>query len=110
MLYELAGTDAEIDAKEDAIIAEIAINMGIGANEQSSVRALYFEEEDGPYKVLGLKRSASEDEIKHAFHLLVNQYHPDKVAHLGAEFMKIANEKFVAIKEAYDEIKKEKGL
>ena len=41
-------------------------------------------------KVLGLAPSASATEIKQAYRELMQQYHPDKVAHLGPEFRPIA--------------------
>jgi DnaJ like chaperone protein len=36
--------------------------------------------------------------------------HPDRVANLGPEFVKVAEEKFKAIQEAYEEIRREKGF
>lgn len=47
------------------------------------------------YEVLGLDRSASEEEIKRAFRKLAFQYHPDRNKEDGAE------EKFKEINEAY---------
>jgi DnaJ like chaperone protein len=38
------------------------------------------------------------------------KYHPDKVHHLGADFQKDAQEKFKKINEAYEQIKKERGI
>ena len=38
------------------------------------------------------------------------KYHPDKVHHLGPEFQKDSQEKFRKINEAYEQIKKERGL
>ena len=47
------------------------------------------------YKLLGLKRSASKSEIRHAFKKLSLKYHPDKnkdnPEKAKAKFMKIAN-------------------
>lgn len=43
-----------------------------------------------PYIVLGVEKSASDAHIKRAYRDLVGQYHPDKVAHLGDEFKKLA--------------------
>jgi DnaJ like chaperone protein len=38
------------------------------------------------------------------------RFHPDKVRHLGSEFQKSANEKFAKVNEAYNKIKKERGI
>jgi DnaJ like chaperone protein len=58
-----------------------------------------------PYDVLGIGRSASSSEIKGAYKRLANRYHPDKVAHLGEEFQKLAEERFKEIQEAYQELR-----
>jgi hypothetical protein len=57
-----------------------------------------------PYEVLGVQPTASKDEIRSAYRKLANQYHPDKVHHLGEEFQQLAEIKFKAIQEAYQEI------
>ena len=54
-----------------------------------------------PYDVLGIERGASQSEIKAAYRRLANKYHPDKVAHLGEEFQKLAEQRFKQIQEAY---------
>lgn len=64
------------------------------------------EEESDPFKILGVERGASRDEIKTAYNRLAAQYHPDKVQHLGEEFRELAHRKFVAIQRAYDELVK----
>jgi preprotein translocase subunit Sec63 len=33
---------------------------------------------------------------------MLSKYHPDKVTHLGEEFQRIAHEKVINIKKAYD--------
>ena len=37
---------------------------------------------------------------------MANKYHPDKVSHLGEKMQKIAEEKFKAVNDAYQQIKK----
>ena len=59
-----------------------------------------------PYEILGINKNASADEINKAYKKKVKQYHPDKVSHLGEELQKIANEKFIEIKNAYDILSK----
>jgi DnaJ like chaperone protein len=41
---------------------------------------------------------------------MAKKYHPDKVAHLGTEHQKGAEEKFKKVQEAYILIKKRRGL
>jgi len=51
--------------------------------------------------VLGVGRDASPEQIKQAYRQLANQYHPDKVIHLGEEFRELAERRFKEIQEAY---------
>ena len=62
------------------------------------------------YDVLGVNKSASQEELKSAYRKLAVKYHPDKVGHLGEELRLIAEEKFKAVNEAYQNIKKERSF
>lgn len=55
---------------------------------------------DDPYKVLGLERGASDDEVKQAYRRLAQKYHPD----LNPGDQEAAK-KMQEINEAYDQIK-----
>lgn len=57
-----------------------------------------------PYAVLGLKPGAGQKEIQAAYREAVQKYHPDKVSHLGEEFQELAQQKFIEVQEAYDEL------
>ena len=62
------------------------------------------------YEVLGVDKNASADEIKKAYRKLAVKYHPDKVATLGEDIQKAAEEKFKAISQAYEAICRERGM
>jgi len=57
-----------------------------------------------PYEILGLKSNATLDEIHAAYRERVQAYHPDKVSHLGPELQELAQEKFIEIQRAYEEL------
>ena len=59
-----------------------------------------------PYQVLGLTRSASDEEIKKAYRNLSRKYHPD--ANVNNPHKDEAEEKFKQVQQAYDQIMKEK--
>ena len=55
-----------------------------------------------PYQVLGVSRSASDDEIKKAYRSLSRKYHPD--ANINNPNKDQAEEKFKQVQQAYDQI------
>ena len=55
-----------------------------------------------PYEVLGLKRGASEEEVKKAYRRLSRKYHPD--ANVNNPHKDEAEEKFKEIQQAYKSI------
>ncbi|PHT36980.1 Chaperone protein dnaJ 72 [Capsicum baccatum] len=54
------------------------------------------------YKVLGLTKSASKEEIKQAFRKLAMEFHPDKHAHSSNQLKENATFKFKQVSEAYE--------
>jgi len=59
---------------------------------------------------LGILESASVEEIKTAYRVLVAQYHPDKVASLGPELRELAERKTVEINTAYTQALAHRGV
>lgn len=59
-----------------------------------------------PYEVLGLKRGASDEEIKKAYRTLSRKYHPD--ANVNNPNAAQAEEMFKKVQAAYEQIMKEK--
>ena len=54
------------------------------------------------FRILGVKASANEDEIKKAYKRLSNKYHPDKLLNLTEDEKEQAGAQLQRVKEAYD--------
>ena len=64
-----------------------------------------INEKRDAYEILGLGPGASLNEIVRAYRKLVQEYHPDKVAHLAPEFRDLAERRMKEINEAYEDTK-----
>ncbi|WP_026894042.1 J domain-containing protein [Clostridiisalibacter paucivorans] len=62
---------------------------------------------ENPYKVLGVREGASEEEIKIAYKKLVKKYHPDQYA--NNPLSDLAEEKLKDINEAYNKLINNRG-
>ena len=71
---------------------------------------MFFRNTLSDYTILELKPNASDSELKKGYRKMAAKYHPDKVNHLGNDLRKLAEEKFKSVNEAYQNIKKERGL
>ncbi len=123
LLYGTARADGSLNQAELNAIQEIADAMSINLQDQRSIRAMFTggrsygksrqsaaAPRENAYEVLGVNKNASDEEVKNAYRKLARKYHPDKVSHLGKEFTSLAEEKFKAINDAYQHVKKARGL
>ena len=85
--------------------------MPIYADYQS-ILALYQRHKDvnWAYTAVEIQSDATDEEVKKAYRRMAMKYHPDKVANAGEEIRKQATEKFRGINEAYEHIKKQRGI
>ncbi|MGH7787214.1 MAG: J domain-containing protein [Candidatus Binatia bacterium] len=68
-------------------------------------RAPAAEPAGDPYRVLGVSRGASADELAQAYRDRMKEYHPDRVADLGPELQELAHRKTVEIQHAWDTLR-----
>lgn len=110
LCLSIAGADGLVDEKELTLIEYIARRIGIPSVQYENILASYRKKEIDYYAVLGLTKNATNDEVKKAFREAALKYHPDRYASQSPEMQKRATEKFKEINQAYEEIKKQRGM
>jgi DnaJ like chaperone protein len=109
-LFGIAKADGHVAEAELQLLRRIGALLEIPASDFESIKSMFYREVNADYHVLGLEPTATEEEIKKAYRQMAVRYHPDKVSHMGEEYQKGAKEKFQQLQDAYDNIKKARGI
>jgi len=110
VLFGLSASDGEIHPEEVRVIHTISGYLNISNKDYESIKAIFIKDINSVYKILEIDSSASDNDVKKAYRKMAVKYHPDKVAHLGKEIQKTAEDKFKAVNDAYSEIKKQRKM
>lgn len=106
----IARSDGNVCKEEIDALKEIATSMGLSAQEVDSMLNLGGTTLEEAYKVLEIEPTATDAEVKVAYRKLAMKHHPDRVASLGKDIHKAAEEKFRQINEAKDIIYKARNI
>lgn len=119
ILFKISAADS-LQSAELQLLATMAALMGISSADFNSIQAIYFQQQNSSnnaiyntelaYQILEIEKNVSDEEIKKAYRRMAMKYHPDKVNSLGDEFKQAATEKFKAVQNAYEQLKKERGF
>ena len=109
-LFGIAKADGNVDKNEIQIIETIAHYLGLNAKDYESLKAMHYKDTESAFKILEIEPSVTDEEVKKAYRKMAMKYHPDKVRGLGEQHEKSANEKFIKVQEAYEQIKKERNF
>lgn len=109
-LFGIAKADGNVDKNEIQIIETIANYLGLNAKDYESLKAMHYKDTESAFKILEIEPSVTDEEVKKAYRKMAMKYHPDKVRGLGEQHEKSANEKFIKVQEAYEQIKKERDF
>lgn len=110
LLHQIAYSDFDYSSVEESLVKKISDALGIRSQDYQYIYNRYqkgasVSDKNKYYTILGVKKGASQDEIKKAYRSLIKKYHPDVVAHLGDEFKKVNEKKARELTEAYDALK-----
>ena len=108
-LVSLGACDG-LHQREIDVLETIATYIGLPKTEADSIFAQFRPSNDSNYRILGITPDATDEEVKKAYRRMAVQYHPDKVATLGEDVQKAAEEKFKAVSQAYEAICRERGI
>ena len=104
-LVRIAAADGVLHASEEQYLndAVTAFGLPLDSVSQALEEILPIEKY---YAILGCDPSVSDDELKRRYRELSLQYHPDRISSkdLAPDFIKLANEKFQEIQNAYEVI------
>jgi DnaJ like chaperone protein len=111
LMFGVALADGHIHQAEVEEIKKISFWLGISQNDFESLLAMFRKSDPAAaYKILEAEPNASDEELKKAYRKMAIKYHPDKVAHLGEEYQKDANEMFKSVQQAWETIRKERNI
>lgn len=111
-LLDLAHADGAYDPAEQQVIEQIFQALYVSPADYRALLALYGRQQDPDwaYKALEIEPSATNEDVKKAYRRMAMKYHPDKVASAGDDVKQKATEKFRAVNEAYEAVKKQRGM
>jgi DnaJ like chaperone protein len=103
-LYELALVDGDLKRAESDAIKQIVAALNLSDGQLQSITTVHLGSGVQHYQALGLAETASDDEIRSAFRRLAAENHPDRAKGDAAAA------RFRAVNDAYQELRKLRGL
>lgn len=112
ILVRVSVADGSMGPQEESLIQEAVHIFRFSEASYRQIKSKYVDDSGKYYAILNSRKEDTNEQIKKQFRKLVFEYHPDTIASKGLpeEFIKFANDKFREIQEAYDVIRKERGM
>ena len=113
-LFGVAASDNEVHNSEIELISKIAGYLNINQYDFESIRSMFFAKAsqnslDKWFAILEIEQDASDADIKKAHRKMVRKYHPDRLQGVSEDIVKLAEEKFLLVQRAYENIMKSRS-
>jgi DnaJ like chaperone protein len=113
-LFGVSESDNEIHDSEIKLINKIAGYLNINQYDFESIKSMFLAEGstnslDKWFAILEIDKNASDVEIKKAHRKMVIKYHPDKLQGVSDDIVKLAEDKFLLVQQAYENIMKSRS-
>jgi DnaJ like chaperone protein len=109
-LFGIARADNHVSASEVETMQRISTYLGINQADFESIKAMFYKDANAAYRILEIEPTATDDEVKKAHRKMAMKYHPDRLGELSDDLKQGAEEKFRAVQDAYETIRKERGM
>lgn len=112
-LFDIAKADGKVGAAEAEYLAKVAGIFGLSSERFERARAAALGgAECEPCIVLGIDPLATDEQIREAWLRQVRANHPDRLIAQGLpeEAIRVANRKLALINDAYDRLRRQRGL
>ncbi len=108
LLFELAMADGELHPNEEKLLKKVPKIFGFNDGLYNQLFQKYGLKTQNFYEVLGVSKQMNFDEIRKIYLKKRREFHPDKLISKGLpeELIEKAQEKFIEIQEAYEELEK----
>ncbi|WP_347402660.1 TerB family tellurite resistance protein [Corallococcus macrosporus] len=109
-LYEMALADGPLQRSEREALKRMAEGLDVPDAKVQSLAEQHLGDATAHYATLGLPPDATDAEVKSAYRKLAARFHPDKASHLAPKAAEQAARRFQAVRDAYEEIRRLRGL
>jgi DnaJ like chaperone protein len=116
-LFAIAKADGPVNMRELAFLRQVHRAFGLDEVAWDQARGAMprtpvADGQADPYRLLGVAKTATPDELRAAWKRLMRENHPDSLAARGVSeaLIKRASDKVAGINAAWDRIKRERGL
>ncbi len=112
-LFDIAKADGKVAAAEAEYLAKVAQIFGLSSARFERARAAALGQvECEPCIILGVDPLATDEQIREAWLRQVRAHHPDRLIAQGLpeEAIRVADRKLALINDAYDRLRRERGL
>ncbi len=108
--FGIANADYQIGHRQITLLQEIALGLQIPAQDYHAIKAFHTQEVDAAYKILQIRPSASEKQIRAAYQKTLEHWAPSSFARLGKGAKLMAAFIRAHVRQAYQSLARERNF
>ncbi|MGC6472271.1 MAG: TerB family tellurite resistance protein [Parvibaculales bacterium] len=111
-LFHIAYSDGDLHPAEEDYLKRVSDIFGLDRTDFDRIHAHHNEEVQDPYAVLGVAKGAKDEAVREAWLRAVRDNHPDQLQARGVpqEIIHLSNARMASINNAWEIIRRERGI